>query len=220
MNTRNDLAPESGVALLAVLFALTLLALLALPFAVSMGVGAEAATRDVEKVQAEQASASVRELLLADAALSHPVFDPTPTFDTLDEWPDRVELPGAFKPLAEDGKVLLGGEVWDLQRFFGLDSISPLVLGNLIGTTTRLREPLLPDATSMELEDAEALPDSGMLWIAHELVRYAKKQDNTLQGLQRGLYHKDYAGATLRENLGLPRPTVGAWKIPRQAAAE
>jgi len=191
MNTRNDLAPASGVALLAVLFALTLLALLALPFAVSMGVGAEAATRDVEKVQAEQASASVRDLLRADAALSHPAFDPTPTFDTLAEFPDRVELPAAFKSLAEDGKVLLGGEVWDLQRFLGLDSVSPLVLGNLIGTATRLREPLLPDATSMELEDAEALPDSGMLWIAHELIRYAKKQDNTLQGLQRALHHQD-----------------------------
>jgi alkanesulfonate monooxygenase SsuD/methylene tetrahydromethanopterin reductase-like flavin-dependent oxidoreductase (luciferase family) len=30
---------------------------------------------------------------------------------------------------------------------------------------------------------------------------------------RRGLYHKDYAGVTLRENLGLPRPPVGAWKL-------
>jgi FMN-dependent oxidoreductase (nitrilotriacetate monooxygenase family) len=38
---------------------------------------------------------------------------------------------------------------------------------------------------------------------------------------RRGLYHQDYAGATLRENLGLPRPPVGAWKLPdAQAAAE
>jgi alkanesulfonate monooxygenase SsuD/methylene tetrahydromethanopterin reductase-like flavin-dependent oxidoreductase (luciferase family) len=38
---------------------------------------------------------------------------------------------------------------------------------------------------------------------------------------RRGLYHKDYAGTTLRENLGLPRPAVGAWKLPgAQAAAE
>ena len=29
---------------------------------------------------------------------------------------------------------------------------------------------------------------------------------------RRGLHHKDYAGATLRENLGLARPQVGAWK--------
>src|ERR1043166_3469759 len=37
----------------------------------------------------------------------------------------------------------------------------------------------------------------------------------------RGLYHLDYAGATLRENLGLPRPAVGAWKLAgARAAAE
>lgn len=29
---------------------------------------------------------------------------------------------------------------------------------------------------------------------------------------RRGLYHKDYAGATLRENLGLARPAVGDWR--------
>ena len=29
---------------------------------------------------------------------------------------------------------------------------------------------------------------------------------------RRGLYHRDYAGATLRENLGLPRPRAGDWK--------
>ena len=35
---------------------------------------------------------------------------------------------------------------------------------------------------------------------------------------RRGLYHKDYAGQTLRENLGLPRPAVGAWHLPRGKA--
>ncbi|ETR74802.1 monooxygenase [Afipia sp. P52-10] len=36
---------------------------------------------------------------------------------------------------------------------------------------------------------------------------------------RRGLYHKDYAGVTLRENLGLPVPPVGSWKLqPKQAA--
>ncbi len=29
---------------------------------------------------------------------------------------------------------------------------------------------------------------------------------------KRGLFHSDYSGATLRENLGLARPTVGGWK--------
>jgi alkanesulfonate monooxygenase SsuD/methylene tetrahydromethanopterin reductase-like flavin-dependent oxidoreductase (luciferase family) len=30
---------------------------------------------------------------------------------------------------------------------------------------------------------------------------------------RRGLYHMDYAGDTLRENLGLPRPGRGAWRL-------
>jgi FMN-dependent oxidoreductase (nitrilotriacetate monooxygenase family) len=29
---------------------------------------------------------------------------------------------------------------------------------------------------------------------------------------RRGIYHKDYTGATLRENLGLPHPPIGWWK--------
>jgi FMN-dependent oxidoreductase (nitrilotriacetate monooxygenase family) len=37
---------------------------------------------------------------------------------------------------------------------------------------------------------------------------------------RRGLYHTDYAGKTLRENLGLKRPRAGAWKVQPQAAAE
>jgi hypothetical protein len=37
---------------------------------------------------------------------------------------------------------------------------------------------------------------------------------------RRGLFHKDYTGKTLRENLGLQRPAAGAWKTQPQAAAE
>ncbi len=36
---------------------------------------------------------------------------------------------------------------------------------------------------------------------------------------RRGLYHQDYAGKTLRENLGVPRPAVGSWKVSPSAKA-
>jgi hypothetical protein len=29
---------------------------------------------------------------------------------------------------------------------------------------------------------------------------------------RRGLFRKEYTGATLRENLGLRRPEIGAWR--------
>lgn len=42
---------------------------------------------------------------------------------------------------------------------------------------------------------------------------YADFVDLVIPELQRrGLYHLDYAGATLRENLGLARPAIDAWK--------
>ena len=37
---------------------------------------------------------------------------------------------------------------------------------------------------------------------------------------RRGLFHSEYAGKTLRENLGLPRPAAGAWKASPRIAAE
>ncbi len=43
---------------------------------------------------------------------------------------------------------------------------------------------------------------------------YADFVQHVVPELQRrGLFHKDYAGKTLRENLGLRRPAAGDWKI-------
>ncbi len=191
MNQNIRPAHEAGIALLAVLFALLLLMLLALPFSVSMGTGAEAAARDVDLTAVEQESASVRDLLVASAALSHPTFDPTPEHDGLDEWPDHVELPAAFSELREGGRVLLGGEVWDLQRYLALDSASPLVFANLLGTTARLREDLAPDASTIVLEGGEGLPAAGFVWVANEVIHYGARNGTTLQDLTRGLFQED-----------------------------
>ena len=50
---------------------------------------------------------------------------------------------------------------------------------------------------------------------------YAEFVRHVVPELQRrGLFHKDYAGTTLRENLGLRRPVAGAWKARPLAAAE
>jgi alkanesulfonate monooxygenase SsuD/methylene tetrahydromethanopterin reductase-like flavin-dependent oxidoreductase (luciferase family) len=50
---------------------------------------------------------------------------------------------------------------------------------------------------------------------------YADFVNHIVPELQRrGLFHKDYAGKTLRENLGITRPVAGAWKSKPQVAAE
>ena len=127
---------DRGIALIAVLMAMTLLLLLALPFALSMSRGAGVAVHAVEVRQAELGSQNARELVLANAAFGHPTYDETPSFDALDEYPDQ--LPEGFPGLDQDGRVRLGGELRDLQRYFALDAITPLMLSNLLGTTARL----------------------------------------------------------------------------------
>lgn len=184
---RGDRTSERGLALMAVLFALTLLMLLALPFSVSMSVGAEQAARDVDQVATEQASASVRELLLTDVGLSHPAIDPDPEYDSLDEWPSGVELTDALQRLTESGRVLLGGEVEDLQRYLSLDSASPLLLANAIGTSARLTADLEEDASALMVDDTSMLPDSGFVWVGNEVIGYEQKDGGSLLGLTRGL---------------------------------
>lgn len=181
----HSVAADRGVALLAVLLALTLLMLLALPFAVSMGAGAASAQHDVEVAAVHQGSASVRDLLLADAALSHPSLDLTPTHDGLDEYPGSVLLPESFAPLLDGGRVRLGGEVVDLQRFFGLDGASPLSFANVLGSTTRTSVDFDPEAPLLQVEDGSGLPDTGTVWVAGERIRYAERRGNELVGLER-----------------------------------
>lgn len=57
------------------------------------------------------------------------------------------------------------------------------------------------------------LCDGFVIAATHVPGSYAEFVDHVVPELQRrGLYHTDYAGSTLRENLGLARPAVGAWR--------
>lgn len=181
-------APARGIALLAVLVALTLLLLLALPFSVSMSRGADAAQRAIEERQAELLSASARDLMLAAVAYGQPTHDATPACDDRSEFPAGV--PDTFPQLGQDGRARMGGETQDLQRKIALDAVTPLLLANLIGTTARLAKELAPQDDALSLDTAANLPDSGFVWIDHEVVRYGQKQGNTLSQLERGLFRE------------------------------
>jgi len=55
--------------------------------------------------------------------------------------------------------------------------------------------------------------DGFVVAATHVPGSYADFVKHVVPELQRrGLYHKDYAGMTLRENLGLPMPKIGDWK--------
>jgi hypothetical protein len=178
-----DASGERGIALIAVLIAMTLLLLLALPFSVSMGRGADAAVHAVEVQRAHQASASARDLLLSDVAFGHPTYDATPDYDDRTEFPTVV--PDVFPQLLDEGRVRLGGEVKDLQRRIGLGSITPLLLGNLLGTSARLAEPLMPDSSSIRIDGGAELPAEGYVFVDFELIQYRAREGNVLLDLAR-----------------------------------
>ena len=107
---------ESGFALIAVLVVLGVLLALATPFALSMGRGEAVAFQRVDETQVDWGSASVRNQLLGSAGRGHPAVDPSFFADGLDEYPASLEIPEAFGALQGGGRLLLAGEVWDLQR--------------------------------------------------------------------------------------------------------
>ena len=68
-------------------------------------------------------------------------------------------------------------------------------------------------ADGLELMFETRACDGFVIAATHVPGSYADFVDNVVPELQRrGLYHRDYAGPTLRENLGLPLPAPGPWR--------
>jgi FMN-dependent oxidoreductase (nitrilotriacetate monooxygenase family) len=68
-------------------------------------------------------------------------------------------------------------------------------------------------ADALEEEFEGGACDGFVVAATHVPGGYADFVEHVVPELQRrGLFHLDYVGQTLRENLGLPRPTVGAWR--------
>jgi FMN-dependent oxidoreductase (nitrilotriacetate monooxygenase family) len=75
-------------------------------------------------------------------------------------------------------------------------------------------------ADALEEQFAERVCDGFVVAATHVPGAYAEFVQYVVPELQRrGLYHTDYAGRTLRENLGLVRPETGAWKTQARPSA-
>jgi FMN-dependent oxidoreductase (nitrilotriacetate monooxygenase family) len=117
----------------------------------------------------------------------------------------------------------------ELASFSGLHTIRDRVLGLSGKTNPTVREFMQlshrgrPDdaivggprdvADRLEELFTEPVCDGFVVAATYVPGGYADFVDYVVPELQRrGLYHRDYAGVTLRDNLGLPRPAVGAWR--------
>ena len=176
-------ADQPGFALIAVLVALSILLALTAPFLTSMGNGAEVARQAGAEVKADLASRSVRDYLLARASAEGDVVG---GYDDLGQYPTEVDLPAGFAAVSDRGRMLLGGSVEDVQRRFDVNTASPLLLSNLIGTNTRLRKKLTADAEEVVVDNASGFPDEGEIFVDGEVIAYASRTDTEFQELTRG----------------------------------
>ncbi|MCC6669650.1 MAG: type II secretion system protein, partial [Planctomycetes bacterium] len=178
---------ERGFALIAVLVALAILLTLAVPFLLGSTLAETSSQERVDRLQTEWAAASVRDLLLARAARGAPGVDLTPLADAVDEFPGQVDLQKPFDALRAEGRHLLGGEVYDLERRLDLNTVGPLALANLLGTTTRVSGLHAADADRLTVERADRLPPQGFVLVDRELIGYGRIEGNVLRDLRRGL---------------------------------
>ncbi|MEO0478823.1 MAG: hypothetical protein AAF196_05030 [Planctomycetota bacterium] len=195
-----EMTPRSGVArgiktdgfaLIAVLVTISVLLAIATPFVLSMGRGRTAAAFAVRELQAESASVSARDAMLTQAQDTTYGVDSTPVVDGVDEFPQSFSVPDrlAIGDPDEGETLLISGSVEDTQRFFHLDSATPLVLANLLGLSVRVAEEFTPDASELAVDGSlDAFSDSGFLLLGAEVIHYDQIDEGRFQGIERGLF--------------------------------
>ena len=133
----------------------------------------------------------------------------------MDEPLTTEELQGMQGMLGmRDGVLKLSGKpnpsARDFVKFSGRGQTQDAIVGGPKEIADRLEEMFVERGCDGFVIAATYVPGSYADFVKHVVPELQR----------RGLFHKDYAGNTLRENLGLPRPAAGAWKIPAQTAAE
>jgi FMN-dependent oxidoreductase (nitrilotriacetate monooxygenase family) len=178
------------------------------PEAMSICVGA-AAVCAATKAEAEDKMAVIERLPLEIDALS--LLSEGLNFDfatkAMDEPLSSAEMAGFSGLLSiRDGVVRSSGKanpsVRDFLRHSNRGRVEGMIVGGPKEVADRLEEFFVARACDGFVVGATHVPgayDDFVTFVVPELQR-------------RGLYHRDYEGATLRENLHLPRPAIGAWK--------
>jgi alkanesulfonate monooxygenase SsuD/methylene tetrahydromethanopterin reductase-like flavin-dependent oxidoreductase (luciferase family) len=98
----------------------------------------------------------------------------------------------------------------EFVEFSGRGQVHDAIVGGPKEIADRLEEMFIERGCDGFVIAATVVPGSYADFVKHIVPELQR----------RGLFHRDYAGKTLRENLGLKRPAAGAWKGRPQAAAE
>ena len=174
-----------GIALIAVIAAISALLLIAIPFSLSMRDHRQSATTFAAGTHARLGVDAVLAKAKADLLRTHESLDETPDFDTLAEL--EVSLEGLPFPVSDPRGRMWSVSVEDEQGKIQLDAASPFLLGNLLGVA-RVTTPVAPGDSFVSVDDASAFPeDGGLVWVGGEMIRYQSASDGALTGCERGI---------------------------------
>ena len=186
-----------GIALMMVVVVLAMLVFIAVPFSNSMRIEKRETGGVMLATKAKLAATGAYEYAVSrlsrscdnfERYLPQPALFKTPDYDSIEEY--RVDI--AIPELATSDPH---GEIWsvhveDEQGKVNLNSATPWLLGNLIGSAIVARNAGAYD-TEIWVDSTDHFPrQKGFLWIDGELVSYRQALKDCFSGCKRGLYRE------------------------------
>ncbi|MHC4777201.1 MAG: hypothetical protein ACYTFG_01350 [Planctomycetota bacterium] len=201
-------ASESGIALIMVIVILLALVAIATPFTVSMQLQEKSSRTILYQAQAKLLAESARNYAVARLYRTHETLEKsgrygspfnTPDWDTQEEFGVEMDLEtqkdilGKLDVNLTDPRGLLWSvDVEDEQAKVNLNSITPWILGNLMGSAI-LAEPLSEESPEVEVDDASGFyrdddPGTvdGYILVEREVISYRNIEGNSFMGCERG----------------------------------
>jgi hypothetical protein len=191
MKHRGDLrgrGRRDGFAMLIVLLTLMALLVLCTPFLMTVRNADQASAQSADRMSLELALDAAGRIASGRLGESHSALDVTPDFDSLAELRlgNRFADPLFLDPNDPRG-VMFDLEVHDVSGRIDLNSAPPQVVANAIGAIGLTLASVAPDADEIPLTSAAGFQDAGFVWVAGELIGFARKDGNALKGLVRAL---------------------------------
>lgn len=221
---------ERGVALIMVIVVVVMLVLIAIPFAMSMRRSLKGSTAYLNQVEARFAARAGIAEATASLYRLHPGYEAsplglenggTPDFDGKTEFENTVPL-----GLARGKRVRWATRVADEQGKVNLNTASPYLLGNLIGSGM-VSHTVDAGETEIPLLDGSVSgffnPNGGYLWYAGELISYGSFDGSTFSDCERGLFGEELpefrkAGKLLEGTLVIDARAYLLAKLPYEVA--
>jgi hypothetical protein len=173
-----------GAALIIVLMALAVLFALGVPFLFASRTRAESSNESFDRVRAILETEAAGRTFAQAEARSHPSIDPTPLFDSVDEYDtqDLGVLPQNLGGGFESSTASWGVEVENVQGRISLATAPMMLLQNLLHPCYLSKEVTYRDSV-IEVTSTEGFAESGLVLIGTQWVQYTGKEDRRFTGV-------------------------------------